>query len=81
MPADQRQKDFWVGSGEYDPVKVGYRTEQNANASTNGREFNLKTIDENGEPIAGNSNAGHEYGAADFTDRERLALVEYMKGL
>jgi hypothetical protein len=31
--------------------------------------------------IDGNSNAGHDYGNAEFSHEDRMALVEYMKGL
>lgn len=30
---------------------------------------------------AGNSNLGHDYGNAQFTEEERWALVEYMKAV
>ncbi|GAA5508036.1 catalase family protein [Novipirellula caenicola] len=91
LPADQRSKLFWVGTRKFDPVKVGFVTEQ----SNIGSEF--KVLDEDNHPIPGNSNAGHEgHGAGpeegftqtfengewrDFTDDERYALVEYMKSL
>ena len=77
LPADQRMKGFWVGNREYDPEKVGYMTAK----PSSGEAFFLKTRNDDGSIIDGNSNAGHEYGAAAFTEEDRLALVEYMKGL
>jgi cytochrome c1 len=91
LPANKRSKSFWVGNLEFDPVKVGFLTEE----STVGSMFNV--VDDQGSTIIGNSNAGHEgFGAnenegftqtfedgawRDFTDDERYALVEYMKSL
>ena len=91
LPAAQRSKSFWVGARKFDPVKVGFVTEQ----SGFGSRFNVE--DKEGGAIPGNSNAGHEgHGAnqtegftqtfedgdwRDFTEAERYALVEYMKSL
>lgn len=77
LPEDQRVKTFFVGSNEFDPVHVGYKTDK-------GFEFNTA--------LKGNLNTGHsgpgftqtktEEGAyRDYTDEERWALVEYMKTL
>jgi processive rubber oxygenase RoxA-like protein len=76
LAPDRRPKSFFVGSREYDPIKVGYVTAQSADNS-----FELKTHDAAGKPIAGNSNLGHDYGNASFDDEERRNLVEYMKSL
>jgi hypothetical protein len=91
LPASERSKSFWVGTRQYDPVKVGFVTEK----SNIGSEF--RVVDEDDNPIPGNSNAGHEgHGASadegftetfengawrDFCESERYALVEYMKSL
>lgn len=75
LPVEQRPAAFYVGTREFDPVKVGYRTDQGAP----GNGFLFQARDSAGQPIAGNSNAGHEYGAATLTERQRRALVEYMK--
>jgi hypothetical protein len=74
LPPSQRPTSFWVGSREFDPVKVGYR-------STPGPDslFQFKTTDTSGRPIRGNSNAGHDYGNEAFTDHDRYALIEYLK--
>ena len=74
LPASQRTKSFYIGSWEFDPVKVGYVDEERAGS------FLFDTR------LKGNSNAGHEYGTGDygtvpFTDEEIWALVEYMKSL
>lgn len=75
LPEAQRTRVFAVGGREYDPVKVGYRADQ-----AEARSFLFRT--HAGEtPIDGNSNAGHDYGSAALTDRQRRALVEYMKTL
>ncbi|HEX6142110.1 MAG TPA: di-heme-cytochrome C peroxidase [Geminicoccaceae bacterium] len=76
LPPDERPDTFFLGTREYDPVKVGYRTEQSAENS-----FRFQAQDEAGEPIPGNSNAGHDYGNAGLTEAQRRALVEYMKSL
>ena len=74
LPAAARSKTFYIGSWDYDPVKVGYVDRPEPGA------FLFDTS------LPGNSNAGHEYGAgADglpaLTAEEIWALVEYMKTL
>lgn len=78
LPADQRVRSFWVGSREYDPINVGY-----VSTETEGEieSFLLRVRTDDGKAIEGNSNQGHEYGARNFTERQRRALVEYMKTL
>ncbi|EEX14336.1 ribonuclease E and G [Citreicella sp. SE45] len=78
LPAEERMTSFWVGSREYDPENVGYLSMKPADSSEG---FLLRTRDASGNVIEGNSNAGHEYGADRFTDRQRRAIVEYLKGL
>ncbi|HEY0084816.1 MAG TPA: di-heme-cytochrome C peroxidase [Allosphingosinicella sp.] len=70
LPADQRPKSFRVGTREFDPVRVGYRTDE---VPDNGFVFDTSKL--------GNLNTGHEYGVAKLTDQQRWALVEYMKTL
>ena len=77
LPAEKRMKEFWVGNSEFDPKNVGYVSTKPAN----GNSFLYKTRTANGKIIEGNSNKGHEYGAAGFSPEERRALVEYMKTL
>lgn len=74
LPAEQRSKTFYIGSWEFDPIKVGYVDEARSGS------FFFDTS------LKGNSNAGHEYGtgeygATPFTEEEIWALVEYMKTL
>ena len=71
LPPAQRPKSFNVGTREYDPAKVGYRSD--AGAPGNGFTFNASG--------AGNSNEGHDYNVGNLTDEERAALIEFMKTL
>ena len=77
LPAEQRVTTFRVGSNQFDPVNVGFVTDE-------GFEFDAT--------LPGNLNSGHsgpmftqnkpEGGSyKDFTDEERMALIEYMKTL
>ena len=70
--SDNRPTTFWVGHREFDPVKVGYRTEVGKN------EF--KVLKSNGEIMPGNSNRGHEFGTA-LDEADKWALLEYLKSL
>lgn len=76
-PSDCRPAQFKVGSREFDPRLVGFRTDV-------GQLFDTRT--------PGNGNGGHEYGAVAtklpngkaipaLTHQERLDLVEYLKTL
>jgi len=77
-PVYERQVQFWVGNFEFDPVRVGYRSDKFPGG------FLLDTR------ITGNGNGGHEFrdgcrqegviGRALSPD-ERLALIEYLKVL
>jgi hypothetical protein len=74
LPADQRSTSFYIGSWEFDPIKVGYVDDERPGS------FYFDTT------LKGNSNVGHEYGTGDygtdpFTEDEIWALVEYMKTL
>ncbi len=77
LPDNQRVKTFSVGSHEFDPENVGYRTDAG---------FEFKT------DLRGNLNTGHsgphftqtkgeDGNYRDFTDDERWSLLEYMKTL
>jgi cytochrome c5 len=86
MPGDPagmtyRPTKFMMGSREFDPVKVGFKTD-----GYQGFAFNTDPL------ILGNSNLGHEYGTRDrtlsngtvqpaLTDNQRWDLVEYLKTL
>jgi mono/diheme cytochrome c family protein len=65
-PAAQRVKTFKVGSRDFDPAAVGFRTDLG--------DFVFDAT------LPGNSNSGHEYDR-EFTPDERLQLIEYMKSL
>ena len=74
LPAEKRNKIFYIGTWEFDPVNVGYVSTKTPGA------FLFDTT------LEGNSNAGHEYGTGDygkdpFTEGEIWALIEYMKTL
>jgi hypothetical protein len=63
-----RSATFWVGSREYDPVRVGYVSKEGV-----GTKFDTS--------VPGNANTGHDYGTSSFTDAQRWALIEYLKTL
>jgi len=79
---EYRPTKFNVGSREFDPMKVGFKS-----AGYDGFLFLTDPL------ILGNSNAGHEYGTRDkmdkdgkvtlpaLTQEQRLDLLEYLKGL
>jgi len=76
VPADKRDKTFYVGSREFDPKYVGYNTAK----FEGGFEFRTD--------VNGNSNAGHEFKNAplgkgvigpELTDDERWQIIEYLK--
>lgn len=77
-PVYERQSEFWVGSFEFDPVRVGYRTE----SFPGGFRFDTR--------VTGNSNRGHEFRdgcrqegviGRGLAPHERMALIEYLKVL
>jgi hypothetical protein len=77
LPGEQRDKVFYTGSTEYDPVHLGYETARFPGA------FRLDTGQQ------GNSNRGHEFRNApagsrgvigpELNDTQRYELIEYMK--
>jgi hypothetical protein len=79
-PYDERPKQFYLGNREYDPVKLGYKTDE----LTNGFLFDTA--------IRGNANTGHEFndkpagtkgkiGKRTLAPDERKAIIEYLKTL
>ena len=82
LPAEQRDKTFYVGSREFDPKNVGYSTAK----FEGGFEFQT---DQPNDPHPGNSNAGHEFRnmpgkgviGPELSDEERWAIIEYLKTL
>lgn len=77
MPAKDRAKEIWVGNREFDTDKVGYVNSKPAD----GIATLIKLRDDAGDVIEGNGNQGHEYGADNFTDDERAAMIEFLKSL
>jgi hypothetical protein len=84
IPADRRDKTFYVGSREFDPKNVGYST-----AKFEGG-FEFRTDEPPNNPHPGNSNAGHEFRNSplgkgvigpELSDEERWAIIEYLKTL
>jgi alpha-amylase len=73
QPAAKRPSSFSIGVRTFDPVRVGYLTDV-----IGFPKFSVRGPD--GAAIAGNSNAGHEYGS-ELSDDERRQLVEYLKTL
>ena len=67
LPPEQRPSSFKVGAREFDPEKVGFKSD-----GYNGFEF--RTIQR------GNKNTGHNYGAK-LSDDDRRDLIEYLKSL
>jgi hypothetical protein len=67
-----RLSSFWVGDREFDPINVGFVTQQGLS------EF--KVLNSRGEIMRGNSNRGHSYGTA-LSTKQKWDLVEYMKTL
>ncbi|MCL7422729.1 MAG: di-heme-cytochrome C peroxidase [Methylobacter sp.] len=68
LPPSERQQTFYVGSHQFDPETVGYRSKPGQGA------FLFDTR------LPGNLNTGHYYGT-DLTDNERWDLIEFMKTL
>ncbi len=68
LPPEQRSAQFYVGSKKFDPVRVGLDTRDKKNAAL----FDTTQV--------GNGNGGHYWGT-DFSDAERMAVIEYMKTL
>jgi hypothetical protein len=75
LPEARRDPKFWVGNHEFDPVKVGFVDGKSA-------EYPYGSMFDRDDPKGrGNSNAGHDYNNAGYSEAERMALVEYMKSL
>lgn len=68
QPPEKRSRTFYVGSYNFDPVKVGFETGPSAVTT-------LFTAEG-----AGNSNAGHTYGT-DLSEAEQWELLEFLKSL
>ena len=94
LPPERRDRKFFVGRREFDPLHVGFVTQPDADGDADG--FWLDTT------LAGNHNTGHAFSAdaatwkkhledpranplphgvigPEFTDEQRYDLVEYLK--
>ncbi len=72
-PPEQRKPFFMVGSRKYDPVNVGYATDESP--------FKDGKLVVGGPDVQpGNSNSGHDFGAT-LPDDEKWQLIEYLKQL
>ena len=71
-PPAQRKPSFMVGSKKYDPVNVGYVTDDSP--------FKDGKLVVGTDATPGNSNAGHDFGST-LSDDDRWALIEYLKQL
>ncbi len=78
LPASERSQQFYLGTKEFDPKFVGYKTDKIKGG------FLLDTS------VNGNFNTGHEFKGngqgegvigTELSDNERWALVEYLKTL
>jgi len=67
-PASKRKTSFYVGSNQFDPKHVGFKSKRRGN------HFLLDTS------IPGNLNSGHEYGVS-LSKKEKRALIEFLKTL
>lgn len=81
-PAEGRLSKFYLGNREYDPVKLGYKTDKLANG------FELDTS------IRGNANTGHRFSkeynkdknvtgliGEELDETKRKAIIEFLKTL
>lgn len=68
LPAAQRETTFQIGDNDFDPVDVGLSVKADV------RPFTFDTS------VAGNSAAGHEYGA-NLNENQKRMLIEFLKTL
>jgi mono/diheme cytochrome c family protein len=68
LPENERDKKFFKGSVEFDPVQVGYEMTEFPGA------FEFDTS------FPGNANTGHQYGTS-LSQEERMDLIEFLKDL
>jgi mono/diheme cytochrome c family protein len=68
QPPDRRSKVFYVGSREFDPVRVGF----DPSPSAGGFKYDTSVV--------GNAATGHTYGTQ-LTADEKWDLIEYLKSL
>jgi hypothetical protein len=68
LPASERLQTFYLGSNDFDPETVGYRSKLGE------RAFLFDTT------LPGNLNTGHDFGT-NLTNDERWDLIEFLKSL
>jgi hypothetical protein len=76
LPEERRSRTFWVGSREFDPVRLGFRSAKKTPGA-----FLFDTT------LPGNANTGHQFRddggpgviGRGLTDDERWAIIEYLK--
>jgi hypothetical protein len=72
QPFASRPQKFYTGSRQFDPVKVGFKSDAAEEGGV--KLFELDTS------LRGNSNSGHPYGT-NLTDEQKRQLIEYLKTL
>jgi len=72
LPADQRVKEFYIGSRRLDTEKIGLQTTIDTSSGVEPFLFDTR--------LKANSNSGHEYGT-DLPLSERMELIEFIKTL
>jgi len=72
LPPERRTKSFKVGSRKFDPINVGYATDESP--------YKSGTYVVDPQNANGNGNGGHDY-TRDLSDDDRWAIVEYLKTL
>ena len=73
LPPEERMKKFYLGSPEFNPVHVGYRTDTSGvKRAWEAYEFDTSKMSM--------SNQGHDYGTK-INETERMELIEFLKTL
>jgi hypothetical protein len=72
-PPEQRKPFFMVGSKKYDPVNVGYVTDESPFKDG-------KLVVSGSDVQPGNGNSGHDFGTK-LSEDEKWQLIEYLKQL
>jgi mono/diheme cytochrome c family protein len=70
MPPKDRKTAFMVGSRVFDPIKVGYATDETP--------FKNGAFAADPANANGNGNGGHDFGTT-LSEEERWAIIEYLK--
>lgn len=92
QPAVKRPKSFCIGASDFDPKQMGYDASPDTTAQCKSGESRFESEDDSGQPVLGNSNAGHSFEGPIgpdkpgvigrlLNDEERYDLIEYLKTL